>query len=234
MKLQYLGDVRDAFKWDLLHWICTRAEPPFGRLLFVPILTADDIVPRDGRITHLRFECRSEIRSLIDSLAGYPRSFEPLHTLGHIRNPHFEVALYRPKHAIESGVRRHAYWSEIGSFLTRDTLVFLDPDNGFETRTCRGTKWVRHREVQELLSHAGGVAVYQHRPLQPWAQIFSQLSAQLHYATYAAAAYEENLAFIVLAQAEGAANRVRGAMQSYVAGHGVVHFCNSCRHYPIS
>ena len=36
MKLQYLGDSRDAFKWDLLHWLCTRAEPAFARLLFVP------------------------------------------------------------------------------------------------------------------------------------------------------------------------------------------------------
>jgi hypothetical protein len=41
MKLQYLGDSRDAFKWDLLHWLCTRAEPAFARLLFVPLLTSD-------------------------------------------------------------------------------------------------------------------------------------------------------------------------------------------------
>jgi len=41
LKLQYLGDSRDAFKWDLLHWLCTRAEPAFARLLFVPLLTAD-------------------------------------------------------------------------------------------------------------------------------------------------------------------------------------------------
>jgi hypothetical protein len=41
VKLQYLGDSRDAFKWDLLHWLCTRAEPAFARLLFVPLLTPD-------------------------------------------------------------------------------------------------------------------------------------------------------------------------------------------------
>ena len=48
------------------------------------------------------------------------------------------------------------------------------------------------------------------------------LSAQVHYATYAAAAYEPNLAFIVLAQTEAAASRLSGAMQGYVAGHAVV------------
>ena len=40
-KLQYLGDSRDAFKWDLLHWLCTRAEPAFARLVFSSLLTAD-------------------------------------------------------------------------------------------------------------------------------------------------------------------------------------------------
>jgi hypothetical protein len=39
MKLQYLGDARDAFKWDLLHWICTRAEPSLaGCSLFLFLL----------------------------------------------------------------------------------------------------------------------------------------------------------------------------------------------------
>ena len=41
MKLQYLGDSRDAFKWDLLHWLCTRAEPAFALLVFSSLLTAD-------------------------------------------------------------------------------------------------------------------------------------------------------------------------------------------------
>ena len=41
MKLQYLGDARDAFRWDLLHWMCTRSSPCFRELVFVPMLTPD-------------------------------------------------------------------------------------------------------------------------------------------------------------------------------------------------
>jgi hypothetical protein len=26
MKLQYLGDYRDTFKWDLLHWLCSTSD----------------------------------------------------------------------------------------------------------------------------------------------------------------------------------------------------------------
>jgi hypothetical protein len=41
MKLQYLGDSRDAFKWDLFHWLCTRSEPAPARRVLSSLLTAD-------------------------------------------------------------------------------------------------------------------------------------------------------------------------------------------------
>ena len=82
MKLQYLGDSRDAFKWDLLHWLCTRAEPAFARLLFVPLLTPDDAVPRDGRTPHAWFPCRPLIRPFVAGLAAAPRSLERIAVLG--------------------------------------------------------------------------------------------------------------------------------------------------------
>ncbi len=34
MRLQLLGDGPDAFKWDVVHWLCTRSTPPFTHLLF--------------------------------------------------------------------------------------------------------------------------------------------------------------------------------------------------------
>jgi hypothetical protein len=65
VKLQYLGDSRDAFKWDLLHWLCTRAEPALARLLFVPLLTPDDAEPRDWRTPHAWFQGRPLIRRFV-------------------------------------------------------------------------------------------------------------------------------------------------------------------------
>lgn len=224
MKLQYLGDVRDSFKWDLLHWLCTEAEPPYQRLLFVPLLTPDDVHQQDGRISHLRFKCRPEIRGLVASLAQQPKSFEPLRMLGHIGGSRsFEVVLYRPDAHVEHGSTRHAYWEEIGALVTPDTLVFLDPDNGFETKTRAGPKWVRHREVEEVLSHGAEVAVYQHRPQRrPWEQVFAGLAARLDYSLYAAAAYEPNLAFVLLARTPVGESRLRRAVEGYVTRHASV------------
>lgn len=74
MKLQYLGDSRDAFKWDLLHWLCTQAEPAFA--------TPDDVVPRDGRTPHAWFPCRPLVRPFVAGLAAAPRSLGRIAALG--------------------------------------------------------------------------------------------------------------------------------------------------------
>jgi hypothetical protein len=39
MRVQLLGDGSDAFKWDLVHWLCTRSEPAYSHLVFVPMLS---------------------------------------------------------------------------------------------------------------------------------------------------------------------------------------------------
>ena len=102
-----------------------------------------------------------------------------------------------------------------------DTLVFLDPDNGFETRTQRGPKWVRHAEVKwllERLPESAAVAVYQHRPRRRWEELFADLAARLDYAPNVPAVYEANLAFLVLCRAPGTAERLARAAIRYCEG----------------
>lgn len=227
MKLQYLGDVRDAFKWDLLHWICTRSDPPFKRLLFVPLLTRDDNNPRDGRIPHMRYPCRPEIRPLLHKLAGHPRSFDTVQALGQLEKERdFEVRLYHPSRPIGVGTRRTDYWQGIEAEGSSDTLVFLDPDNGFETKTRRGAKWVRHQEIRTILKITpgfGAVVVYQHRPQRrPWSEFLGVLQDQLAYTTYAIAAYEADLAFVILGSRMDTPIRLVGAVCAYAADHSVV------------
>jgi hypothetical protein len=117
MKLQYLGDSRDAFKWDLLHWLCTRAEPAFARLLFVPLLTPDDAVPRDGRTPHAWFPCRPLIRPFVAGLAAAPRSLERIAALGGLEDGHpLEVTVKQAEAFVEEVAR----WAADGRRLTAD------------------------------------------------------------------------------------------------------------------
>lgn len=72
MKLQYLGDYRDAFKWDLLHWLCSTSNNETTSLLFVPLLTPDDPKPRDGQIPHNRFLARPGVQQFVAGLKNTP------------------------------------------------------------------------------------------------------------------------------------------------------------------
>jgi hypothetical protein len=72
MKLQYLDDWRDAFKWDLLHWLCSAGDGVTS-LLFVPLLTPDDLNPRDGQVAHDRFVARPEVQRFVAGLKGNAR-----------------------------------------------------------------------------------------------------------------------------------------------------------------
>ncbi len=148
MKLQYLGDYRDAFKWDLLHWLCTRSEPAFKSLAFVPLLTPDDPNPSDGQIHHTRFSARNEIHGFVEGLRKTADGLSAIQKLGQIEEGRqFNVAVYRPTVHVPDGSDRGEYWSAFDLKACRETIVFLDPDNGFETKTLRGSKWVLHTDL---------------------------------------------------------------------------------------
>ncbi len=154
MKLQYLGDSREAFKWDLLHWLCTRAEPALadaGRRGAARRADAARVVPGPA--------------------AGRDRR--------------------------ANGRVRWDGWCP--ERVLGNTLVFLDPDNGFETRTQRGPKWVRR-----------------------WDDLFADLAARLDYAPNVQAVYEANLAFLVLSRARGTAGPLARVAATYGAGRADV------------
>lgn len=227
MKLRYLGDARDAFKWDLLHWICVKSSPHFDELAFVPMLTPEIGKSKDGQTPHEWFECRDFVRRFVISLKKQPRSLKRILALGSA-DPNtlsFRVSLFAPTRFVSSGKQRVEYWAGFEPEKLENTVVFIDPDNGFETKTQHGTKWVRHSELKHLLSRlpkTSVTVVYQHRPHRKWADIFADLRNSLDYAHTAVAAYESNLAFVAIAGGVSAGERIFSAIKSYANEHPVV------------
>ena len=227
MKCQYLGDSRDAFKWDLLHWICTRASPRFNELVFVPMLTPDIKGSNEGRTPHDWFECRDFIRPFVASLKAEARSLDRVAALGAVENdkPAFDVSIFGNGKHIGSGHRRADYWSGFVPENLENALVFFDPDNGFETETQCGEKWIRHMEVKEILARLPDTSVaviYQHRPHRKWSDVFKGINAKLGYVHTAVAAYESNLAFVAIAKTAAGGNRLQVAIMNYAEGHPAV------------
>jgi len=227
MKLQYLGDARDAFKWDLLHWICTQSSPRFDELLYVPMLTPDVENTNEGKTPDKWFECRAFIRPFVVSLKGEPRSLERISALGSVKQNTlpFYVSLFAPSRYVESGNKRPAYWGGFAPEECENSVVFFDPDNGFETRTQHGTKWIRYTELKHILSllpKTSVLVVYQHRPRRKWDDVFADIMKRLDYTHTVVVAHEGNLAFVAVAGNASAGRRIIAAVESYANEHAIV------------
>ena len=232
MKLQYLSDARDAFKWDILHWVCTQSTPAFSRLVYVPLLTPPD-KPNEGRIPgripHQRFPCRDFIRAFLASIKTEPRTLERISALGTAEPTRtFQVSVFAPGRFIGTGARRREYWSDFDASKLENSVVFFDPDNGFETKTQHGQSWIRHSELKSLfamLPETSIVVVYQHRPQrQRWENVFTELEKMIDYAHTVAAAYEPNLAFVAVAGNRASGQRATAAIKKYAEEHTIVKY----------
>jgi hypothetical protein len=223
MKLQYLGDARDAFKWDLLHSLCTTST--FANLIFVPLLTADRKDSGEGLISHHRFKCKALIRPFLDSLKEEPRSLDRISMLGTVDpEKHFQVSVIAPKRLIGSGSKRRDYWSDIDVSTLENSVVFFDPDNGYETKTRYqkkkpiGSKWIGHDELRTLfarLPQSSVAVVYQHKPHRKWSDLFDDLTENLGYVHTAVVAHESDLAFVAMAGNAITGKQIIAAMQEY-------------------
>jgi hypothetical protein len=191
------------------------------------MLTPDIENLNEGQTPHQWFECRLFIRPFVASLKKEPRSLERITALGSAEHnaPSFRVSVFTPFEYIGSGNQRANYWTGLDPNKLENAIVFFDPDNGFETKTQHGTKWVRHLELKHLLSRlpkSSVAVVYQHRPRRKWVDVFADLKNSLGYAHTAVAAHEGNLAFVAMAGDAPAGRRIFAAIESYANEHRVV------------
>ena len=157
----------------------------------MPLLTPDVEDSKEGQIHHDRFQCQEFIRPFLDSLKKEPRTLTRISSLGTLTpDKQFQVTVFAPERVIGSGTRRHEYWDgfDVGSF--ENSVVFFDPDNGFETKAQRGKKWIRHDELKDVLARlpeTSVVVVYQHKPHRTWDALFADLKKSVDYAHSAVA-----------------------------------------------
>ena len=165
MKNQYVGDINDFAKYQLLR-LC---RPAFERIVVAWMLTAADGRTDGARIRYLAEPAwRCEDPELFDTLAELVgagnRSVAAVELSGVLGKCLFE------RGPIEGDPdRRKRYFAGLGELACPDSLVFFDPDNGLEVpsvaRHCRGSERYLYLEELGLVRDAGAsVLVYQHFP----------------------------------------------------------------------
>ena len=149
------------------------------------------------------------------------RSLDTVRGLGSIDpGRRFEVVIWPPKDRyVAVGASRAQYWAGWSLDGLPNTLAFIDPDTGFETKTQKDEKWVRHAEVERVLlalPESDSAIVYQHRPrFERWDSVLDKLRQRLGYATFAAAVFDANVAFVILARTAEAGTRLDAAAKAY-------------------
>lgn len=181
MKNQYVGDVNDFAKYQLLRL----AEAHFKRILVAWMLTANDGRSDGGQIGYLA-DPKNGVTDpelfeiLADLVDEGRRSVTAVEASEALPGCSFYTAPM-PRDAEE----RSRYFEALVEQANAETLVFFDPDNGIEVQSvalsARGAERYLYWNELGLLRDAGSsVLIYQHFPRVQRAPYLEKLLAQLH------------------------------------------------------
>jgi hypothetical protein len=181
MKHQYFGDVNDYRKYGLLR---TLERASALRLGVCWMLTPNDR-RTDGKFTAYLGEAatwRSYDPELFDALA----TIVPVHrTLDHVRELNLlPTAIFVDDLVPDDRESRRAYFAIAQQTLRDAQLVFFDPDNGLEVRSCPpgrkdSSKYLMRQEVAAAYASGQSVLIYQHFRREKRDQFVRRLAGEL-------------------------------------------------------
>lgn len=216
MKRQYLGDSKDSFKWDYLHFLVGALG--YGQLQIVWMMTPDDHGP-DGGTPPERFQARPEILKFCNRLKKM-RDPGLLVDLPATTSAPYEVSLYKPDENLVK-TSRGTYFSDLTN--GSDQVIFLDPDNGFEPERSFNEKHVRYSEVEEILkrvSPASVITVFQHHRRQNFPDDLARIRQRL-YSGNSTAIYWHSLMFVSISSSTDRISRVGEVNREYARNRPV-------------
>jgi len=155
MKKQYLGDIRDLFKYDLIQQIMK--EVGFlQKFTYIPMVTENDS-SKEGKkrdFDKAKNEGRPGTKNdkLIKALKEYKkidadkRDFKKIEEYFKLRN--IRIFIYKRDEYFEHGSREE-YFKKILEDLPCSSLVFVDPDIGLQIKKS-GEKHLLYEEVKCL------------------------------------------------------------------------------------
>ena len=87
---------------------------------------------------------------------------------------------------METGKKREYYWQGFTPEKLKNTVLFFDPDIGFEGKATRGPEHIRHDELKDFLGKLPSnsvICVYQNKQHEKWEKTFSLLRERIDYAS---------------------------------------------------
>ena len=210
MKLQYLGDAKDSFKWDYHDYLVSE----LGYSLFnIALMMTPDDGGNDGKLHPSLFPARNEIIDFCYELRQN-RSIEAIKTLPVKSGASYRICFHKSSIHLNNR-NKFEYFS--GFNKLDNQVVFLDPDNGFEPEKSFNEKHVRYKDITrilEQLSIESVISVFQHHRRISFPNDFARIRERIE-SGYSTAIYWHSLMFVAVSKSERALNRVISANEKY-------------------
>ena len=222
MKLQYLGDSKDSFKWDYHDYLTSSLG--YKILNVILMLTPDDKT-NDGKTRPERFSARLEIINFCNGLNQKPRNIQKIKDLPSATGEQYLVELHKDG-TIFTKNNRNEYFSNISN-PQKQQVIFIDPDNGFEPEKTNNNKHILYSDVATILEHISQksvISIFQH---------FRRISSKKDYARikermpsgYTTAICWHSVMFVAVSKSKKTIENVIGLNHKYSKMRGINLLC---------
>ena len=216
MQRRFLGDAKDSFKWDYHDYLAS--ELGYDRLTVAYMMLLDGTNNTHGRRKPEEFPARQCVIELCHALRD-SRDPMQIDELPKATGATYRVDLHRGETLLTKD-NRAGYFA--GFDGDRDQLVFLDPDNGFEPKTCT-PQHVCYEDVARVLgqvTEGSVVSVFQHFRRVTFPDDFAGIRKRLD-GCHSTAIYWRELMFVAVARTHETIERIRVANRAYAQGKPV-------------
>ncbi len=210
MKLQYLGDSKDSFKWDYHDFLTTKLE--FALFNIALMMTPDDR-GNDGQSHPSLFPARDEVIDFCKMLRD-TRRVESVKELPAITGSSYRIELHNNDTDFSD---RFTYFSNINN--NDSQVFFLDPDNGFEPEKSINEKHVSYADIFQILQQIpleSVVSVFQHHRRKSFSDDFARIHERIE-SGFSTAIYWHSLMFVLITNSENTLNRIIDINKEYAA-----------------
>lgn len=217
MKLQYLGDSKDCFKWDYHHFLADALGAE--QLQVVWMMTPDD-GSTHGATPPDRFPARPEILALCRDLRT-TRNPELLLTLPQLTGARYAMTFRDPASDSEPGSRglEPALLESFDLCPAPRSVILLDPDNGFEPERNPTSRHLRYADLGALvgrLPESSLITVFQHFRRRAFTADLARIRERLH-GGHSTALYWQSVMFVAIASSSARIDEVRFINQQYAS-----------------
>lgn len=158
MKNQYFGDVTDLFKYDLITEVIN-AHHSLKKFSFIPMLTPNDN-RADGKLRDFSKATagykNETLKKFLEQTRG-KRDFKKIEV--YFKQCGIPIEIYRDNTGeYFSHQQRNDYYKNIDSTLIRESLVFIDPDNGLEVKKSN-RRHILYSELKNIFNSSNRIVM---------------------------------------------------------------------------